>query len=68
MVYKTTFKRNIGGSWNSIQHKMFSLPAVLQKLINTKPTYLLLWSYTLKPKQATFPTKNDAIQPTYQAY
>jgi hypothetical protein len=27
-------------------------------------TFLLLRTYTLKPKQATFPTKNDATQPT----
>jgi len=65
MVYKTTFKRHPSGAPGiPFNTNVFSTCSSAE--INKHKTYifLLLWSYTLKPKQATFSTKNDAIQPT----
>jgi len=39
MLYRTTFKRNIKGLLEFHSTQTFSLPAILQQLINTKPTY-----------------------------
>jgi len=41
-------------------------PTCNSAAINKQKTYIffLLRTYTLKPKQVTFPTKNDATQPT----